>query len=105
MQAFAVVAAMLALAAPGWKALLADLEDGRIDGVYPCSTYRAALRHLPPGEDASAVRARVRAGRCLADEAPAKGRNYAADGVAVGRAPIHALDASVVQVGEERLPP
>ena len=83
MHALALVAAAVALAASGWQALLADLDDGRIDGVYRCSTYRAAVKNAPTGRDAAVLRARLQSGRCLEDEAPREGRNYVADGVAV----------------------
>jgi len=33
--------------APCWKTLLNDEWDGRIDGTYPVSCYREALKHLP----------------------------------------------------------
>jgi hypothetical protein len=32
---------------PCWKTLLNDEWDGRIDGTYPVSCYREALKHLP----------------------------------------------------------
>jgi hypothetical protein len=32
---------------PAWKILINDWYDGQIDGVYRCSSYKAALRKLP----------------------------------------------------------
>lgn len=95
MRIFAAVAVVLVLApnapaaaAPGWKQLIADWYDGRIDGVYTCSTYRTALRHLPQDGDARArheLERRLEAGRCVGSPVTAtrvEGRNYVADGVA-----------------------
>jgi hypothetical protein len=36
-----------ATAAPCWQRLVRDWSDGRIDGAYPVSCYRSALRKLP----------------------------------------------------------
>jgi hypothetical protein len=49
----AAICAVLLLAGPAGAApgcasrLLADWQDGRIDGTYPVSCYRQALAHLP----------------------------------------------------------
>ena len=91
MRILAALAAVLVLApaasaatTPGWKQLIVDSRDGRIDGVYRCSTYRTALRHLPPGAGDELER-RLESGRCVASTvaAPkAEGRNWVAQGVA-----------------------
>lgn len=38
--------------APCWQVLINDWYDGRIDGTYPISCYRDALKHLPSDIDA-----------------------------------------------------
>jgi hypothetical protein len=37
---------------PCWQVLINDWYDGRIDGTYPISCYRDALKHLPSDIDA-----------------------------------------------------
>src|SRR3954451_7906040 len=44
----AVHVAPAAAASPGWKALLNDWYDGRIDRTYQRRCYQEALKHLPP---------------------------------------------------------
>src|SRR5829696_5722230 len=95
----AVVAVTLSAAAhaapaPGWKQLIGDWYDGRIDGVYRCSTYRSALRQLPHDGYTPArgdFQRRLGKRRCVAShvattgdrtgtQQPSGGRNYLADG-------------------------
>jgi hypothetical protein len=47
LAALAFGAGSAAAKTPCWKTLLNDEWDGRIDGTYPVSCYREALKHLP----------------------------------------------------------
>ena len=44
---FLVLAAPAVAAQPAWKGVINDWYDGHIDRTWPCSAYRAALKHLP----------------------------------------------------------
>jgi len=91
--AVALAAPATASPAPGWKQLINDSSDGRIDGVYRCATYREALRQLPQDGGVTSPRdefeQRLRDRRCVAaavtgagPQERGDGRNYVADGVA-----------------------
>lgn len=88
-------------ARPCWKALLADWDDGRIDGVYPPACYRLAIAHLPA--DAvlySNAKAEIRAAlrdRALSS-APGKTQTAGRTRAAIGRTAASGSEARPLAV-------